>query len=99
MLDKGYQVLAGGIGPSHAFVHVTNLNQTVNIFGLEIKPGDLVHADIHGAMVVDKKYLDAMPEALRLVTAKEEPILEAARKADFNIEKLKKAWAEAQKIQ
>ena len=88
MIDKGYQVLAGGIGPSHAFVHVTNLNQTVNIFGLEIKPGDLVHADIHGAMVVDKKYLDAMPEALRLVTAKEEPILEAARKANFNIEKL-----------
>ena len=43
-------------------------------------------------MVVDKKYLDAMPEALRLVTAKEEPILEAARKADFNIEKLKKAF-------
>ena len=99
MLDEGYQVLAGGIGPSHAFVHVINLNQTVNIFGLEIKPGDLVHADIHGAMVVDKKYLDAMPEALRHVTAKEEPILKAARKADFNIEKLKKAWAEAQKIQ
>ena len=50
-------------------------------------------------MVVDKKYLDAMTEALRHVTAKEEPILKAARKADFNIEKLKKAWAEAQKIQ
>ena len=42
MLDKGYQVLAGGIGPSHAFVHVTNLDQTVNVFGLEINPGDLI---------------------------------------------------------
>ena len=50
-------------------------------------------------MVVDKKYIDAMPEALRLVTAKEEPILKAARKADFNIEKLREAWSEAQKIQ
>ena len=98
MLDKGYQVLAGGIGPSHAFVHIINENQTINIFGLEINPGDLIHADIHGAMVVDKKYIEAMPDALKLVTAKEEPILKAARKKGFNIDELKKAWAEAQKI-
>ena len=98
MLDKGYQVLAGGIGPSHAFVHVINLDQTINIFGLEINPGDLIHADIHGAMIVDKKHIDAMPDALKLVTAKEEPILKAAREKGFNIDKLKKAWLEAQKI-
>ena len=59
---------------------------------------DLVY-DYERAKQFTFKYLDAMPEALRLVTAKEEPILEAARKADFNIDKLKKAWAEAQKIQ
>ena len=88
MLDKGYQVLAGGIGPSHAFVHVTQLNTAVNILGLEVKPGDLIHADLHGAMVVEKKHIEAMPEALKLVVAKEEPILKAARKKDFNIKKL-----------
>ena len=27
-LDEGYQVVAGGIGPSHAFVHVTELITT-----------------------------------------------------------------------
>ena len=89
MLDKGYQVLAGGIGPSHAFVHVTQLNTAVNILGLEVKPGDLIHADLHGAMVVEKKHIEAMPEALKLVVAKEEPILKAARKKDFNIKKIK----------
>ena len=98
MLDKDYQVLAGGIGPSHAFVHVTQLNTAVNILGLEVKPGDLIHADIHGAMVVEKKYIEAMPEALKLVVAKEEPILKAARKNDFDIKKLKDAWKQAQKI-
>ena len=39
-----------------------------------------------------------MPDALKLVTAKEEPILKAAREKGFNIDKLKKAWLEAQKI-
>ena len=98
MLDEGYQVIAGSIGPSHAFVHVTHLDVSVNILGLEVKPGDLIHADRHGAMVVEKEHIEAMPEALRLVTSKEEPILEAARKSDFNIQKLKQAWAAAQKI-
>ena len=92
MLDTGYQVVAGGIGPSHAFVHITELDTNVNILGLEIKPGDFIHADQHGAMTVPKEYLDALPHALELVVKKEVPILEAARQKDFNIEKLKKAF-------
>ena len=92
MLDTGYQVVAGGVGPSHAYVHLTELDTPVNILGLEIKPGDFIHADQHGAMTVPSKYLDALPQALDLVIRREVPILKAARKKDFNIEKLKKAF-------
>ncbi len=81
MLDSGYQVIAGSM-----------LDTPVNILGLEIKPGDFIHADQHGAMTVPKKHLDALPHALDLVVKKEIPILEAARQKDFNIEKLKKAF-------
>ena len=98
MLDEGYQVIAGGIGPSHAFVHITDLNVGVNIFGLEVYPGDLIHADRHGAMTVPKKHFEALPEALRLVTDKEKPILKAARSSGFNIEKLKKAFEDSKRI-
>ena len=70
----------------------------VNILGLEVKPGDLIHADFHGAMVVKAKYLEAMPDAIRIVTEREKPILKAARKKGFNVEKLKIAWNESQKI-
>ena len=45
MLDKGYQVIAGSIGPSHAYVHVTELECNVNVLGLEVKPGDFVYLD------------------------------------------------------
>ena len=92
MLDTGYQVVAGSVGPSHAFVHLTELDVPVNILGLEIKPGDFIHADQHGAMTVPNKHLDALPHALDLVVRKEVPILKAARQKGFNIEKLKKAF-------
>ena len=98
MLDSGYQVIAGGIGPSHAFSHITSLNADVNIFGLEISADDFIHADRHGAMTVPKKHLDALPEALKLVTDREVPILKAARKSDFSLAKLKKAFEDSKKI-
>ena len=98
MLDEGYQVIAGSVGPSHAYVHITELDVSVNILGLQIYPGDLVHADRHGAMVVPKMYMEAMPDALRLVIAREKPILKAARSKDFSVKKLKEAWINAQNI-
>ena len=98
MLDSGYQVIAGGVGPSHAFVHLTELDTPVNILGLEIKPGAFIHADQHGAMTVPSKHLDALPHALDLVVKREVPILEAARKKGFNIEKLKEAFKKSWSI-
>ena len=48
-IDKEYMVLASAIGPSHAYVHVVEYNTDVNLFGLKIKPNDIIHADRHGA--------------------------------------------------
>ena len=51
-VDEGFQVLAGTIGPSHAHVHITDLAVPVTVLGLEIAPGDLIHGDRHGAVVM-----------------------------------------------
>ena len=98
MLDPGYQVIAGSVGPSHAFVHVTETHVPVTVFGMTVKPGDLIHADRHGAVVIPGAYFDKMPAAIELVVRKEQPILKAARAPGFNVEKLKAAWLEADEI-
>ncbi len=51
-LEPGFPVIAGSVGPSHAFVHVRELATPVTIFDLVINDGDLVHADRHGALVI-----------------------------------------------
>jgi len=98
MLDEGYQVIAGSIGPSHAFVHVTELDCPVTVFGMTVRPNDLVHADRHGAAVIPAEHIGRMADAIDLVTRKEVPILSAARAPGFTIEKLRAAWAEADAI-
>ena len=98
MLDEGYQVIAGGIGPSHAFVHITDLNVGVNIFGLEVYPGDLIHADRHGAVVVPEECVKELPSAIDILTRREAIILEVARSPGFNVDILKKAMADSAEI-
>lgn len=51
-MEQGFPVIAGSIGPSHGFVHVCEIGTRVEIFGLSVDEGDLVHADRHGAIVV-----------------------------------------------
>lgn len=98
MLDEGYQVIAGSVGPSHAFVHVTELDAPVTVFGMAVKPGDLVHADRHGAVVIPAQHIEKMPAAIDIVVRKEQPILKAARAPGFTVEKLRAAWLEADEI-
>lgn len=98
MLDEGYQVIAGSVGPSHAFVHVTELDGPVTVFGMSVRPGDLIHADRHGAVVIPAEHIERMAWAIDVVMRKEVPILTAARAPGFTVEKLKAAWLAADEI-
>ena len=98
MLDPGYQVVAGSIGPSHAFVHVTELDVPVTVFGMHVKPGDLIHADRHGGVVIPAAHIEKMSAAIDIVMRTEVPILKAARAPGFTVEKLRAAWLEADEV-
>ena len=52
MIAPGFQMLAGSIAPSHAYVHVVDFGIDVTVHGMAVKSGDLIHADRHGAVVV-----------------------------------------------
>jgi regulator of RNase E activity RraA len=75
----GFQMLAGSISPSHAFVHVVDFGCNVNIHGMAVKSGDLIHADRHGAVVVPLNTIDGMKDAAPKLAAKEAQIISAAR--------------------
>ena len=65
-IDKEYMVLASAIGPSHAYVHVVEYNTDVNLFGLKIKPNDIIHADRHGAVIIPRDALKILPKAIHI---------------------------------
>jgi regulator of RNase E activity RraA len=91
MVAKGFQMLAGSIGPSHAFVRIEEFGTSVNVHGMAVKNGDLVHADQHGAVVVPVDKVDEMMQATEGLTEREARIIEAANDPDMTVEKLKAA--------
>jgi len=97
-IDPRFQLLAGKIGPSHAHCHVEAIGVPVEIFGMRVKPLDLIHADRHGAVVIPHADAFELPEAIDLCIRKEKPILDAARSGHFDIDQLKAAFAAADDI-
>jgi regulator of RNase E activity RraA len=91
MIPKGFQMLAGSIGPSHAYVHLVDFGGAVNVHGMATMDGDLVHADRHGAVVVPQDKITDMQAALAGLTAREARILAAARAPDMTVETIKAA--------
>jgi regulator of RNase E activity RraA len=92
MIPTGFQMLAGSVGPSHAFVHIVEFAGPVSVHGMAVRSGELIHADRHGAVVVPAPLIDAMKAALEGVMAREARILAAARSANVNIEAIKAAF-------
>lgn len=91
-MADGFPVVAGSIGPSHGFVHVTELGTPVNIFGLAIAQGDFVHADRHGAVVVPPEVLPYLGAALLKMQETEALVLGPARAPGFDFAAFEEAW-------
>jgi regulator of RNase E activity RraA len=97
-LSMTFPILAGSIGPSHAFVHVEDIGMPVEVFGLRVSHDDLIHADCHGAVLVAPQYLQALPDCIDRVQRKEAPLLQAARGSQFDIAALEQAMLDADDI-
>jgi regulator of RNase E activity RraA len=90
-IAAGFQMLAGSIAPSHAYVHVVDFALDVTVHGMAVKSHDLIHADRHGAVVVPPDKVDAMQAANEGLSAREAKIIAAARNPGVTVEQIKAA--------
>jgi regulator of RNase E activity RraA len=89
----GFQLF--GLDPcvSHAYVHLVDFGKPVKIAGVEIRPGDLLHADKHGVCIVPLEIAPRLTEACAQVEELERPLLEMCRSDRFDLEEYLKARA------
>jgi 4-hydroxy-4-methyl-2-oxoglutarate aldolase len=71
----GLATLAGSVSVSHAYVHVEQVGVPVEIAGLPILPGDLLHADQHGLLSIPEGVAGSVADVASAVVAAEEEVI------------------------
>jgi 4-hydroxy-4-methyl-2-oxoglutarate aldolase len=84
----GFHFFARGPGVSHAYVRVESAGQPVTVGGLRVSPGDLIHADQHGVLLIPIEVAGELPAAARRVIAAEQSLLRWVRSPDFDANEL-----------
>jgi regulator of RNase E activity RraA len=80
MTDAGFKALAQRLCVGHAFVHPVRWGCEVEVFGTKVNPGDLIHADKHGFLVIAPGEQDRLLDAATFMDRNEcETVIPAAR--------------------
>ncbi len=87
-----FHFFASAVLVSHAYVHLVAIDVPVSVGGMVVQPGDLIHADKHGAQVIPWDIAPQIPEAVSQLTASERRIIETCQAADFTVEKLMQTY-------
>lgn len=88
MRTLGFYTFSGSIAVSHAFAHLEDFNRPVRLGGLLVRPGDLLHADRHGVVVIPVEVADRVADAAREVERGERVIIDICKSPDFSIDKI-----------
>lgn len=97
-MDPKFQCLAASLCPSHAWVQVVEFGKPVDVLGMNVKDGEVVHADKHGAVVIPASLLQEIPAAIDLMARREKVILDAAKKPGFGFAQLREAFVASDQI-
>ena len=87
-------IRAEHVSVSHANVHIVDFGVPVKVGGVWIAPGDLIHADQHGAVTVPLEVAARVPQALSAIEADERRIISTCQAPGFTVEQLKAVYRE-----
>jgi 4-hydroxy-4-methyl-2-oxoglutarate aldolase len=88
------QMFAGSVSVSHAYAHVFDFGSPVELGGLKIQPGDLIHGDRHGVQTIPWQIAEKIPEAALEILHRRQQLIGLCRASDFSLEKLREAIQE-----
>ncbi len=84
----GIQLFAGSVVVSHAYAHIFEIGALINVGGMEVRPGDLLHGDRHGVLTVPAEIVAEIPGVAARLQRDEQKVIEFCRSSSFSVAKL-----------
>ena len=89
-----FPLFAGNLCVSHSYAHISDFGGQVVVGGLEIRPGDLIHGDLHGVQTIPLEIADKVPAVAHELLHKRRRLTTLCQSADFSVDELRKAVKE-----
>jgi 4-hydroxy-4-methyl-2-oxoglutarate aldolase len=83
-----FQLFAGGVSPSHSYAHIIEFGEPVEIDGLKIASGDLIHGDRNGVLTIPAQIAKEVPAVACQIVAEERELIEFCRSPAFSLQEL-----------
>jgi regulator of RNase E activity RraA len=83
-----FPMFARSAAVSHAYAHLVDYGNPVEIFGLQIRCGDLLYADCHGVISIPVEIAEQIPRVAAEIHARERRIIDVCESPDFSQERL-----------
>ena len=84
----GFHLFSGTVAVSHMYAHVGDYGEPVEIGGLKISPGGLIHGDRHGVHTIPLSVAADIPEMASQILREELDLSEFCRSPRFSLEGL-----------
>jgi 4-hydroxy-4-methyl-2-oxoglutarate aldolase len=91
--SAGFHLFAGSVAVSHAYIHIVEIGGPVEVGGLKIQSGDLLHGDLHGVQTIPLNIAAQVPAVAAKISAEEQALIALCRAPGFSLEKLRAAVA------
>jgi len=93
--SMGFHLFAGGAAVSHAYAHIVEFGEPVEIGGLKIQSGDLLHGDRHGLLTIPASAASLIPGEAAMVLQQERELIQFCESSEFSLaglaERIRKA--------
>jgi regulator of RNase E activity RraA len=89
----GFQIFADKVSVSHAYTHIVEFGTPVEVDGLTIHSGELLHGDQHGVQSIPVSIAGQLPAVAARIAAKKQAIIALCQSPEFSLEKLRAALA------
>lgn len=88
-----FPLFAGSVSVSHAYIHIVEFGTPVEIGGLKIQSGELLHGDLHGVQSIPPGIAAQIPLAAAKIIEREQELIALCQSKNFSLEKLRAAIA------
>jgi regulator of RNase E activity RraA len=84
----GFHLFASTVVVSHSYAHIVEFGEPVEVGGLKVRPGDLIHGDRHGVQCIPRSIAEEIPRKASEILVKERELIQLCRSREFSLRAL-----------